>query len=116
MMYLMQWKAEKIMKKIKIREGFTRNTLIFDFKKKTVRVRYFQITGKHFTLLPQCTGKGAGQDMPVISWLFFRWGQMPVGRLKADQSGSIKDDTTGKKYRISLRKDFYLRIARHVGY
>ena len=104
------------MEKIKIREGFIWNTLIFDFGKQKISVRYFQITEKHFTLIPQCKGKGAGQDMPVISWLFFRWGHLTAGRLKADKSGSIRDDTTGKKYRISLRKDFYLRITEHVGY
>lgn len=41
------------MKKIKIREGFIWNTLIFDFGKQKISVRYFQITEKHFTLIPQ---------------------------------------------------------------
>ena len=53
MTYFMQWKAGKIMKKIKIREGFIWNTLIFDFGKQKISVRYFQITEKHFTLIPQ---------------------------------------------------------------
>lgn len=98
------------MKKIRIREGLTWNTLIFDYRKKRVSVRYFQVTTKNFTFLPLSKTNIAGQNIPVVSWLIFRWGQMPVGRLRANENGSIRDDRTGRKYQLSLQRTFRLIV------
>lgn len=100
------------MKKKWFREGLTWNTLIFDFEKKKVSVWYFQISTKYCTILPQYNGKCDGYHVPVISWLFFRWGKVSAGRLKVDDNGKFKDGRTGEKYRILLRRDFYLSLVK----
>lgn len=95
------------MKKVRIHEGRIWNTLIYDFEEKKLLVRYFKIAPENFLILPRYDSNYNNQKISVISWLCFKFGQATIGKLKRTLQGNITDESTGYKYRVSLRKDFY---------
>ena len=96
-------------KKVKLREGQTWNTIIYNFEKKKIWIRYFKIT-KEFSFTPVYKESFGKMKLPVMSWLWFRWGNILAGRLAYSLEGKLKD-SRGVGYRILLRKDVFSKLV-----